>query len=198
MSSETTAQWKYFNNSESLISPTPSTVKVSFSTSVHTEVTVVFVQSLQGGDVRRAFHDLVHPFYGTHHLVPLFLSEDWRTLVLRDLTLKTTKQITWTHTHKSQSPGRVLFLLHRSCLCCGDNLSVTDSWCLHWPWHRSHPGYHNVRMSPESETLQLTASSSQQSYIYRAQMTPDKSWMDWRKKYKKRNPAEEEAPQLLR
>lgn len=56
---------------------------------MHTEVTIVLVQGPQGGDVRRPFHDLIHPFYGTHHLVSLFLSEDWRTLVLCNLTLTT-------------------------------------------------------------------------------------------------------------
>lgn len=58
---------------------------------MHTEVTVVLVQGPEGGDVRCPLHNLVHPFNGPHHLVPFFLSEDWRTLVLSDLTL-TTKQ----------------------------------------------------------------------------------------------------------
>lgn len=56
---------------------------------MHTEVTVVLVECPEGGDVRRSFHHLVHPFDGPHHLVSFFLSEDWRTLVLCNLTLKT-------------------------------------------------------------------------------------------------------------
>lgn len=61
----------------------------SLRTSVHAEVRIVLVQCLQGGHVGRPFHDLVHPFNGANHLVPLFLGEDWRTLVLCNLTLTT-------------------------------------------------------------------------------------------------------------
>lgn len=57
-------------------------------TSVHAEVTVVLVEGPEGGDVRRSFHDLIHPLYGPDHLVSLRLSEDRRALVLRNLTLK--------------------------------------------------------------------------------------------------------------
>lgn len=58
-------------------------------TSVHAEVSVVLVQGLQRGHVGRPFHNLIHPFNGTHHLVSLLLGEDWRTLVLCNLTLTT-------------------------------------------------------------------------------------------------------------
>lgn len=56
---------------------------------MHTKVTVVLVKGLKSGDIRGSFHNLVHPFYGPHHFVPFFLSEDWWTLVLCNLTLKT-------------------------------------------------------------------------------------------------------------
>lgn len=56
---------------------------------MHAEVTVVLIEGPQRGDVRRPFHHLVHPLYGPHHLVSLFLREDRRTLVLRNLTLET-------------------------------------------------------------------------------------------------------------
>lgn len=55
-------------------------------TSVHTEVTGVLVEGLQGGDIRRSLHYLIHPLDGSHHLVPLSLSEDRWALVLWDLT----------------------------------------------------------------------------------------------------------------
>lgn len=55
---------------------------------MNTEVTVIFVQSLQGGDVWCSFHYLIHPLDCTHHLVALLLSEDWRSLVLGDLSFK--------------------------------------------------------------------------------------------------------------
>lgn len=35
-----------------------------------TKVTVVFVERLDGGDIRRSLYYLVHPLDGTHHLVP--------------------------------------------------------------------------------------------------------------------------------
>lgn len=54
-------------------------------TSVHAEVAVVLVQSLQGGDVRGLFHDVVHPLDGAHHLVALRLGEDRGTFVFGDL-----------------------------------------------------------------------------------------------------------------
>lgn len=50
------------------------------------EVTVILVEGPERGDVRRPFHHFVHPLYGPHHLVSLFLREDRRTLVLRNLT----------------------------------------------------------------------------------------------------------------
>lgn len=56
---------------------------------MHAEVTVVLVEGPERGDVRRSFHDLVHPLYGPHHFVSLFLREDRRTLVLCNLTLET-------------------------------------------------------------------------------------------------------------
>ncbi|TNN72681.1 hypothetical protein EYF80_017130 [Liparis tanakae] len=62
------------------------------------EVTVVLVEGLEGGDVRRSFHDLIHPFYGPHHLVSFCLSEDWWTFVLRNLTLKTKQADTFVKT----------------------------------------------------------------------------------------------------
>lgn len=55
---------------------------------MHTEVTVVLVQGLQGGDVRRSFHYLVHPLDGTHHFVTLFLSEDRRSFMSGNLSCK--------------------------------------------------------------------------------------------------------------
>lgn len=58
-------------------------------TSVDAEVTVILVEGPERGDVRRPFHHFVHPLYGPHHLVSLFLREDWRTLVLRNLTWET-------------------------------------------------------------------------------------------------------------
>lgn len=61
-------------------------------TSVHTEVTVVLVQSLQRGDVRGSFNYLIHPLDGPHHLVAFFLSEDWRTLVLGNLSFERRKR----------------------------------------------------------------------------------------------------------
>lgn len=39
-------------------------------TSMDTEVTVVFVECFDGGDVRRSLYYLVHPLDGAHHLVP--------------------------------------------------------------------------------------------------------------------------------
>lgn len=57
-------------------------------TSVHTEVTVVLVQSLQRGDVRGSFYHLIHPLDGPHHLVAFLLGEDRRTLVLGDLSFE--------------------------------------------------------------------------------------------------------------
>lgn len=57
-------------------------------TSVHTEVTVVLVQGLQGGDVRRPFHYLIHPLDGAHHFVTLFLSEDRRSFMFGNLSWK--------------------------------------------------------------------------------------------------------------
>lgn len=59
---------------------------------MHTEVTVVLVQSLQGGDVRCSFYYLIHPLDGPYHLVALFLSEDRRTLVLGDLSFERSKR----------------------------------------------------------------------------------------------------------
>lgn len=85
---------------------------VSSSTSVHTEVTVVLVEGLEGGDVRRSLRDLIHPFYGPHHLVSFFLSEDGRTLVLCDLTLRK-KNTHWGLTGRDRRDSR-----HR--LCCRD------------------------------------------------------------------------------
>lgn len=58
-------------------------------TSVHAEVSIVLVQCLQGGHVGGPLHNLIYPFNGTHHLVSLLLGEDWRTLVLCNLTLTT-------------------------------------------------------------------------------------------------------------
>ena len=55
---------------------------------MHTEVAVVLVEGLESGDIRSSFHDFIHPFDGPHHLVSLCLSEDWRTLVLCNFTLK--------------------------------------------------------------------------------------------------------------
>lgn len=66
---------------------------------MHTEVTIVLVEGPEGGDVGRPFHDLIHPFYGPHHLVSFFLSEDWRTLVLCNLTFRTR------HAHSSDTVG---------------------------------------------------------------------------------------------
>lgn len=54
-------------------------------TSVHAEVTVVFVQGLQSGDIRGSFNNLIHPLDGTHHLVTFFLSEDWRAFMFGNL-----------------------------------------------------------------------------------------------------------------
>lgn len=61
-------------------------------TSMHAEVAVVFVQSLQRGDVRGSFHYLIHPLDGPHHLVAFFLSEDRRTLVFGDLSFERRKR----------------------------------------------------------------------------------------------------------
>lgn len=57
-------------------------------TSMHTEVTVVLVQRLQGGDVRCSFYYLIHPLDGPYHLVAFFLSEDRRTLVFGNLSFE--------------------------------------------------------------------------------------------------------------
>lgn len=62
---------------------------------MHAEVTVVLVEGPEGGDVRRSFHDLIHPLYGPDHLVSLCLSEDGRALVLRNLTLKRRADTGW-------------------------------------------------------------------------------------------------------
>lgn len=70
-----------------------------YRTAMHTEVTIVLVESLKGGDVRRPFYDLIHPFYGPHHLVSFFLSEDWWTLVFCNLTLRTK------HVHSGDTVG---------------------------------------------------------------------------------------------
>lgn len=51
-------------------------------TSMHTEIAVVLVQRLQCGDVRRPFHNLIHPLYGPYHFITLGLREDRRTFVL--------------------------------------------------------------------------------------------------------------------
>lgn len=59
-----------------------------FSTSMNTEVAAVLIKRPEGRDVRGSFHHLVHPLYGPYHLVPFFLSEDWRTLVLWNLTFR--------------------------------------------------------------------------------------------------------------
>ena len=55
---------------------------------MHAEVTVVFVQSLQGGDIRCSFYYLIHPFDSSHHLITFFLSENRRALVLGNLRYK--------------------------------------------------------------------------------------------------------------
>lgn len=60
------------------------------STSMHAEITVVFVKCLKSGDIRSPFHNFIHPFYGSYHFVSLLLGEDRWTLVLWNLTLKTT------------------------------------------------------------------------------------------------------------
>lgn len=52
---------------------------------MHTEVAVVLIKSLQGGDVGDPFDYLIHPLDGPHHLVAFLLSEDWRPLVFGDL-----------------------------------------------------------------------------------------------------------------
>lgn len=52
---------------------------------MHAEITVVFVQRLQGGDIRRSFYYLIHPFDSSHHLVAFCLSEDRGALVLGNL-----------------------------------------------------------------------------------------------------------------
>lgn len=49
------------------------------------KVTVVLVQSLQGGDIGCSFDDLVNPLDGPHHLVAFLLGEHWRTLVSGNL-----------------------------------------------------------------------------------------------------------------
>lgn len=54
-------------------------------TSMYTEVAVVLVQSLQSGNIGGTLHYVIHPFDGTHHLVPLSLCEDRWALVLRYL-----------------------------------------------------------------------------------------------------------------
>lgn len=56
---------------------------------MHAEVTVILVEGPERGDVSRPFHHFVHPLYSPHHLVSLFLREDRRTLVLRNLTWET-------------------------------------------------------------------------------------------------------------
>lgn len=65
------------------------------------EVTVVLVQSLQGGDIRCSFYYLIHPLDCSHHLVAFFLSEDWRTLVLGNLRFE-------------KEPGNELLITGRS------------------------------------------------------------------------------------
>lgn len=52
------------------------------STSVHAKIAAVLVKCLKRGDIRGPFHDLIHPFYGSHHFVSLLLGENGRTLVL--------------------------------------------------------------------------------------------------------------------
>lgn len=90
----------------------------SLRTSVHAEVRIVLVQCLQGGHVGRPFHDLVHPFNGANHLVPLLLGEDRRTLVLCNLTL-TTK-----HTH-----FHILGLVEKHISCLG-GVRASCTWWL--------------------------------------------------------------------
>lgn len=55
---------------------------------MHTKVAVIFVQSLQGGDVGCSFYYLVHPLDCPYHLIAFCLSEDWGTLVLGNLSFK--------------------------------------------------------------------------------------------------------------
>ena len=47
---------------------------------VRAEVAFVFVQGLDGGDVGRVLHHLVHPLDPAHDLVPLLVRENWRAL----------------------------------------------------------------------------------------------------------------------
>ena len=61
-------------------------------TSVHAEVAGVLVQGVQGGDVGRPLHHLVHPLDGAHHLVALVLREHRGALVLRYLRWQRQKQ----------------------------------------------------------------------------------------------------------
>lgn len=72
------------SSSSSCVSLTAMTCDFPFNqlTSVHAKVTVVLVQSLQGGDVRRPLYYLIHPLDGSYHLVAFLLSEDRGALVL--------------------------------------------------------------------------------------------------------------------
>ena len=58
----------------------------TFLTSVYTEVTVVLVQGLQGGDVGCPLHYLIHPFDGTDHLIAFRLGKHWRPFMLGNLS----------------------------------------------------------------------------------------------------------------
>lgn len=67
-------------------------------TPVHTEVTVIFVQGFQCGDIGSSWSNLIHPLDGLHHFVPLLLCKDRGALVLGNLL--------WARNRKTQLKTR--------------------------------------------------------------------------------------------